>query len=212
MNVIKINPVDPAPEAIEQAAQILQSGGLVVYPTDTAYGLGVNALDEQAVRKMYEVKGRDFSKPTHVVVRDWNMVETIAEPNDVARKLYDAFLPGPLTIILKKKPIVPALLTSGLTTIGVRIPDSPITQALSRIVPVPYTTPSANISGGATPYSAQGAISQIGQHIDLVIDAGELPPVLPSTIVDITVSPPKILRRGPIEEAKIKAVLGMELL
>lgn len=152
---------------------------------------------------MYEAKGRDFSKPTHVVIRNWEMLEAIAEPNAQARKLYDSFLPGPLTIILKKKPSVPDLLTAGLPTIGVRIPDSPVTQALSKAVDFPYTTPSANLSGGPTPYSAHGAVRQIGQSVDLVLDAGELPPVPPSTLVDTTQSPAKILRQGPISEEQI---------
>lgn len=209
MKLVKINPTSPAPEAINQAAETLKSGGLVVYPTDTAYGLGANALDETAVRKMYEAKGRDFLKPTHIVVRDWKMIEELAKTNELARKLYEAFLPGPLTIILEKKSVVPQTLTASLPTIGLRIPNSPTTRALSEAVEFPYTTPSANLSGGETPYTADAAVQQLGRHIDLVLNAGKLAKVRPSTLVDTTHSPPQILRAGPITKERIENTLGL---
>ncbi len=211
MKVCKVNLINPQPEIIKLATEILKSGGLVIYPTDTAYGLGANALNEEAIRKMYGAKGRDFSKPTHVVVRDWAMLKTIAEENPEAKILFESFLPGPLTIILKKKPILPALLTANLSTIGVRIPNSSITKALSREVDFPYTTSSANLSGGKTPYTAEEAIEQIGQYVDLVLDGGELPRVSPSTIVDTTCTPLRILREGPINKDQIESVLGRKL-
>ncbi len=208
MEIKKIDKDQPGQKIIRYAAEVLKSGGLVVYPTDTAYGLGANALDERAIRKMYEAKGRDFSKPTHVVVKDWQMVQDLAQTNIHAKKLFDTFLPGPLTIILKKKAVIPNLLTSGLLTVGIRIPKSAITQTLSFAANIPYTATSANLSGGKTPYSAEVAIAELGKSVDLVLDAGRLPRVLPSTIIDVTQTPPVILRPGPVTKEKMERVLG----
>ena len=208
MQIIKINSNNPLLYSIDKAANILKHGGLIIYPTDTAYGLGANALDEEAVRKVYGIKGRDFSKPTHVVVRDWKMIEELCFVNDLAKKLYDNFLPGPLTIILPKKKIVPDILTAGLKTIGIRIPNNEVTKILSNDLPFPYTTPSANKSGGKTPYSIDEVKKELNiEKIDLIIDAGKLPEVKPSTIVDLSLSPPKILREGSITLKEIKKAI-----
>lgn len=205
MAIFKVNLKKPNIEIIERAANTLKSGGLIVYPTDTAYGLGANALDENAVKKIYKIKGRDFSKPTHVVVRNWKMIENLCCVNLLGKKLYDKFLPGPLTLILPKlpnhpnHPNLPNLLTANLPTLGVRIPDNLITQSLSRLVNFPFTTPSANKSGGKTPYSIEEVKNELDiSKIDLILDAGKLPKVVPSTIVDLTSKDPKILREGPI--------------
>lgn len=212
MQIIKINSKKPDTSAIKKAGDALRTGGLVVYPTDTAYGLGANALDEEALRKMYEAKGRDFSKPTHVVVKNWKMIEELAHTNKVAEKLAKAFLPGPITIILNKKPAVPNVLTADLPTVGIRIPDNPVTKLLSKEVSFPYTTPSANISGGKTPYTITDVKDQLeSSNIDLALDTGELPEVKPSTIVDLSGEEIKILRRGPVLQADIEEVLGIVL-
>ena len=208
MELIKIDPKFPKITDIKKAIGVLESGGLLIYPTDTAYGLGANALDEKAVRKVYEVKGRDFSKPTHVVVRDWEMIEELCLVNDAAKKLYDKFLPGPLTIILPKKKMVPDILTAGLSTVGVRIPNNNLTIKLSNHLTFPYTTPSANKSGGKTPYSIDDVKEELNiSKVDLILDAGKLPATPPSTIVDLTRSDPKILREGPILKGGIWEVI-----
>lgn len=208
MKTIKIDIKNPDIKVIKKAAEILHVGGIVVYPTDTSYGLGVNALDKKAVKKLYEFKGRNFSKPTHVVVRDWEMIEHLCLVNDAAKKLYGKFLPGPLTIILPKKNIVPDILTAGLNTVGVRIPDNSITQLLSESVSFPYTTPSANKSDGVTPYSIEDVKKELKtSKIDLILDAGKLPPTLPSTIVDLSTTQPKILREGPISKKNLEEFL-----
>ena len=204
MYQLKIDVNNPNLEIIRKAAEILKKGGLVIYPTDTAYGLGANALDEEAVRKVYGIKGRDFSKPTHVIVRDWKMTEELAETNDLAKKLYDNFLPGPLTIILPKKKIVPDILTAGLKTIGIRIPNNEVTKILSNDLPFPYTTPSANKSGGKTPYSIEDVKKELDiSKVSLILDAGKLPEVAPSTIADLSGKKLKILREGPIANEEI---------
>lgn len=188
------------------------SGGLIIYPTDTAYGLGANALDEMAVKKVYDVKGRDFSKPTHVVVTDWKMINQLTFTNKASKLLYEKFLPGLLTIILPKKKIVPDTLTSGFPTIGVRIPNNQVTKALSNHLSFPYTTPSANKSGGKTPYSVEEVAKELElEKIDLILDAGKLPTVLPSTMIDLSVSPPKLFREGQIKKVELEKILGMSI-
>lgn len=209
MQIINVDPKNPDRLAIKKAADTLIASGLIVYPTDTAYGLGGNALDENVIRKIYYVKARSFSKPTHVVVRDWDMIEKLTKTSDLAKRLYGKFLPGPLTIILPKKKVVPNILTAGLPTVGIRIPNSQITMRLSSYVEFPYTTPSANKSGGKTPYSISDVQKEIDlERIDLVLDAGKLPQILPSTIIDLTTKPVKILREGPIKKTQIEKTLG----
>lgn len=209
MEIIKVDIKTPSISVIKKAANVLSKKGLVVYPTDTVYGLGANALSEDSVRKIYNVKFRDFSKPTHIVVRNWMMIEELTKTNDAARKLYDKFLPGPLTFVLPKKKMVPDILTGGLPTVGIRVPDNEVTKKLSHQLPFPYTTPSANISGGITPYSIEEVKKELDTSmIDLILDGGKLPSTPPSTIIDLSNTPPKILREGPISKTKIIKTLG----
>lgn len=209
MEIIKVDIKTPSISVIKKAANVLSKKGLVVYPTDTVYGLGANALSEDSVRKIYNVKFRDFSKPTHIVVRNWMMIEELTKTNDAARKLHDKFLPGPLTLILPKKKIIPDILTGGLQTIGVRIPNNLITQSLSLLISFPFTTPSANKEGGKTPYSIDNVKLELDiSKVDLILDAGKLPSTPPSTIIDLSTTPPKILREGPISKTKIIKTLG----
>jgi L-threonylcarbamoyladenylate synthase len=205
MRIVKIYNENPKESVIKTAVQVLESGGLVVYPTDTAYGLGCNALNVDAIKRLYELKGRDFSKPTHVVVKDWEMIESLCLTNDIAKNLYDKFLPGPLTLILKKKSIVPGVLTANLPTLGIRIPNNLITQSLSRFLSFPYTTPSANRSGEPTPYSIKDVIKVLDiSRVGLILDAGKLPTTPPSTIVDLSGEVLTIPREGPISKRQIK--------
>lgn len=205
----QIDPNNPNLETLKKAMDVLTQGGLIVYPTDTAYGLGANALNEDAIKKMYDIKGRDFSKPTHVVVKDWQMIEELCFINERARKLYDAFLPGPLTLILPKHPNVSNILTANLPTIGVRIPKSLITIQLSNNLRFPFTTPSANRSGEPTPYSIEEVKKVLDiEKVDLILDAGELPRITPSTIVDLSTEELRIVREGPITREEIENTLS----
>ena len=208
MDVIRTSLKNPDIKVVEYAAEILKRGGLVVYPTDTAYGLGGNALNMETIKKVYETKGREFNKPTHIIVNDWKMIKRISHPNRNAKLLFDKFLPGPLTIILNKKKVVPNILTSNKNTVGVRIPDCKITRLISSLIDFPYTTPSANKSGGTTPYSAEDVIRELDlKKVDLIIDCGSLPKNRPSTMIDLTTMPVKILREGPITTAELKKIL-----
>lgn len=211
MKIIKIRE-NTISSAVKKAAAALMSGELVVYPTDTAYGLGVNALDDKAVSKIYELKERDYSKPTHVVVRDWEMIEELTQTNRMTRMLYDRFLPGPLTIILPKSSKIPDVLTAGLPTVGIRVPDNLITQSLSKLLPFPYTTPSANRSGERTPYSVDDLKNVLNiNKVDIILDAGKLPPTPPSTLVDLSGGKVKIIREGPISRNEIEKAIGLTL-
>lgn len=215
MDITKIDLHNPEPSVIQRAVKTMQNGGVVIYPTDTSYGIGGNALDKTVIVKIYEIKGREFNQPTHVIVRDWEMIQKLCETNEVAMKLYNKFLPGPLTLILPKKDIIPDLLTANLPTLGVRIPSNEVTRLMSAVIDFPYTTPSANISGGKTPYSIQESLEQFSPEqkelIDLVLDAGELSKVDPSTIIDCSSDTPKILRQGPITQGQIESVLSIKV-
>jgi L-threonylcarbamoyladenylate synthase len=210
MEIIKVNINKPSKFVITKTARILKSGGLVVYPTDTAYGLGVNAYNRKAINKLYLLKGRDITKPTHVIVRDWKMVREVTYPNKHAAILYKKLLPGPLTLILPKKKSVPNELTANLPTLGIRIPKNIITLSISKLLSFPYTTPSANRTGGKTPYSITEVNNEIdSKQIDLLLDAGKIPRKLPSTLVDLSKNIPKILREGPISESEIFNALNI---
>ena len=206
---MKIDNFDPSGEIIEVAAKCLERGGVVVYPTDTAYGVGVDAGNSEAVEKLYRLKGRDYGKPTHVVARDWAEINEICKVNDNAKRLYDKFMPGPLTMILPSRNILDAKLEAGMGTLGVRIPDCKFTLRLSERLNFAYTTPSANRTGGKTPYSVFEVGEELGfEGVDLVIDGGELQKVLPSTIVDLTSETIKIIREGPVSRVEIERMLN----
>lgn len=209
MEIIKIDIKTPSISVIKKAANVLLKNGLVIYPTDTAYGLGANALSEDSIRKIYNVKFRDFSKPTHIVVRDWKMIQGLTHASQLAQRFYEKFLPGPLTLILPKKKMVPDILTGGLPTVGIRIPDNEVAKKLSHQLPFPYTTPSANKSGGIAPYSIEEVKKELDiSSVDLILDGGKLPNTPPSTIVDLLTTSPKILREGSISKTKIIKTLG----
>jgi len=208
MVIARIYPKQIKRGILEKAARILKEGGVIVYPTDTAYGLGGYALDPEIIKRIYKIKGRSLGKPIHVVVPNWTWIETLAYTNESARKIYDKLMPGPITIVLPKKSVVPDILTANLKTIGLRIPNNEIVVRILKMVNFPFTTTSANKSGGETPYSIKEVVQQIDpKEIDLILDAGELPRIKPSTILDLTQEKPKILRKGPISKKEILKVL-----
>ena len=194
---MKIITIDQ-PDWLEEAVETLRAGGIVLLPTDTAYGLAVDATNVAAITRVYELKKRD-QKPLIIVIRDAQHADEHVELNDVARRLMQYFFPGPLTLVLPKKEHLPHELTGGRPTVGIRQPDSIVTRQISVAFDRPYTSTSANLSGGPTPYSVDDALAQLDHTlIDLVIDAGPLPKRPTSTVVDLTVTPPQILRKGPI--------------
>lgn len=192
-----------------RAAGVLRHGGVVVYPTDTLYGIGVDATSDAAVDRLYAVKGREPGKPTHCIVADIAMAREYAEIEENAAKLAEKFLPGALTLILKKNPALTAGIGRGMDTIGMRIPNNEFCLALARAFGKPVTTPSANRAGVEPTTVPANIIEQLGEtHIDLFIDAGTLPPSLPSTIVNLVSGHPSIIREGAIPSADILAIAG----
>lgn len=194
MKCIQVDPVNPEEEKIEMVLKILQDGGAVIYPTDTVYGLGVNIFNDKAVRKLYKLKKRSLNKPVSVCLSRIEDIDEIAQVDPFAEKIIRKILPGPFTLILKKKENVPSQITAGEDKVGVRIPDNLICRKISRKFPI--TTTSANISGKPAPKSAEDVREQLDDKPDLIIDSGPCPGELSSTVVDLTVSPPRILREG----------------
>lgn len=190
-------------EDIRAAADILRSGGLVAIPTETVYGLGANALDEEAVAAIYEAKGRPSTNPLiiHVPSADW--LDTYCqEVPDIAYRVAEAFWPGPLTLILKAKPIVPKRTTGGLDTVAVRCPAHPVASAIIAAAGVPIAAPSANRSGRPSCTTAQHVIEDMDGRIQGIVDGGDSAVGVESTILDLTCDPPCLLRPGgmPLEE------------
>lgn len=189
-----------------RAAGVLRQGGVVVYPTDTLYGIGVDAFANDAVDRLYEIKGREPGKPTHCIVADLGMAEDFSEVNDIARKLAEKFLPGALTLILKKKPSVTTGIGRGIDSIGIRIPKNDFCLELARTFGKPVTTPSANRAGTGPHLSPADIVADLGEDtIDLFIDAGVLSQSQPSTVVNLISGHPSVLREGAIPSADILA-------
>lgn len=209
--LVFVDPNYPEESVLDEAALLLRGGKIIVYPTDTTYALGANALDICALSRLFQLKGRSSDKPIHVVVSDLEMAEEFVILNEDAKKLAHKFLPGPLTLILPRKDNVPDMLVGGRKTLGIRIPDNKICRMLVQKAQIPLTTTSANISGEENPYVINDVVKQFGSKIDqvrMLIDQGPLPQKSPSTLIDMTVSPPLILREGPISSSELLDTLA----
>ena len=195
--------------AIQQAAAILRHGGLLGIPTETVYGLGANALDETAVLHIFEAKGRPQDNPLilHVPGADWLELYCHDIP-PVAYTLAERFWPGPLTMILPRRDIVPLRTTGGLETVGVRCPDHPMTLAIIREAGIPVAAPSGNTSGRPSPTTAQHMLEDMDGKINGIVDGGPCSVGVESTIIDLTVTPPRLLRPGGLPLEALEAVLG----
>ena len=195
--------------AIQQAAAILRHGGLLGIPTETVYGLGANALDETAVLHIFEAKGRPQDNPLilHVPGADWLELYCHDIP-PVAYALAERFWPGPLTMILPRRDIVPLRTTGGLETVGVRCPDHPMTLAIIREAGIPVAAPSGNTSGRPSPTTAQHMLEDMDGKIDGIVDGGPCSVGVESTIIDLTVTPPRLLRPGGLPLEALEEVLG----
>jgi L-threonylcarbamoyladenylate synthase len=198
-------------QAIAAAAEVLRKGGLVVFPTDTVYGVGALAWDPAAVQRIYVVKERPADKPLQVMLARVEEIESVAEMTPVARALAERFLPGGLTLVLRRRPNVPDAITAGGETVAVRVPDHPIVRALVEALGAPLAATSANRSGEPAPVDAEGARAQLGDRVEFVLDGGRCPQAQESTIVDATVSPPQVLREGAVPRAALEAFLGQPL-
>lgn len=217
MRILKLESWNnPNPNVVKTAVNSLRSGGIIIYPADTAgYSLGVNALDEKAIWKVFKIKKRPLNMPINIVVRNSTMAKRFCYWEKIAEKLAAKFLPGALTLILNKKKILPDLLTAGLRSVGIRIPDSPVALWISLKSNLPFTITTANISGrGISSFNLEEILSNFEKgklKPDLIIDAGQLPPIPPSTILDLTQKPPVVLRQGLVTKEEIETILGKSL-
>ena len=197
------------PESIRFAAEIIRGGGLVAFPTETVYGLGANALNPDAVARIFEVKQRPSFDPliVHIATRASldRLVETISLGD---HRLMDVFWPGPLTLVLPKREIVPDIVTAGLSTVAIRMPAHPVAQALIREAGVPIAAPSANPFGYVSPTCAQHVLDGLGDHVDLILDGGPCQIGVESTIVSIVGTWTELLRPGSVTLAELREVIG----
>ncbi|MBI1882651.1 MAG: threonylcarbamoyl-AMP synthase [Chlamydiae bacterium] len=201
--------VNSSPKILHQAALLIQQGGLVAFPTETVYGLGANALDPMAVAKIFEVKNRPRLDPIIVHVADFSQIDSLAASiPEKAKKLMEKFWPGPLTVILPKKKIVPDIVTAGLPSVALRIPNHPIALDLIRQSKCPIAAPSANPFEYLSPTTAQHVMDQIGEKVDLILDGGPCSIGVESTIIDFSQKVPCLLRPGGWVLEKIEKVIG----
>lgn len=214
MIVIKAAKSGLKPAQLKTAVDVLKSGGTIVYPTDTAYGLGADATNPAAIDRIYKIKERLPHKALSVMVSSAKDLSAAVIETKDSTELVKDFWPGALTIVLTKKGDLPEVLTGGKKTLAVRLPKNKICLQLAKAFKKPITTTSANISGTENLYSAAKIISQFAKtdaQPDLLIDVGTLPVTAPSTIIDLTSKPYKILRAGPISKMEIELALHQEI-
>lgn len=208
-SVLKVNPRRIDKGVIKKAARCIRSGELVAFPTETVYGLGANALDAKAVKKIFKAKGRPSDNPMIVHIGEKKDLDIVArDVPEIADHLAKRFWPGPLTLIFRKSKRIPKTVTGGGDTVAVRVPDNRIAQALIKESGVPLAAPSANISTRPSPTAAEHVFDDLSGKIPLVLDGGKTNIGIESTVLDLTVSPPAILRRGGVSRREIEKVIG----
>lgn len=200
-------------EAIKDAAAVIKKGGLVLFPTETVYGIGANGLDENAVKNIFIAKGRAQDNPLILHVSSFDMVEEIASDiTELEYKLMDAFWPGPFTIILKKKDIVPSVVTGGLDTVAVRMPENIVANKLIEYADLPIAAPSANISGKPSGTCLEDILDELGPKMDYIIDGGKCAVGIESTVVKVEGENVRILRPGKVTKEDIETVVSSVIL
>jgi L-threonylcarbamoyladenylate synthase len=207
--VLKIQELASAPQIIARAAAAIQAGQLVAFPTETVYGLGANALDAAAVRRIFAAKGRPAENPVIVHIAEASALAQVAvEVPPIALELAERFWPGPLTLVLRKRPEVPDIVTAGGPTVAVRVPAHPVAQALLRAAQLPIAAPSANASNCLSATRAEHVLKSLGGRIEFILDGGPTQGGLESTVLDVTTTPPRLLRPGLIAPGEIESVIG----
>ena len=199
----------PLAEQIARGVSILRRGGVVAYPTDTLYGLGADITQPGAVEQVFEIKDRPQGMPLPVLLPDPDSLSMVSDDiPPLAWTLAHRFWPGPLTLVVPRASCVPAVIAARGWTVAVRVPDHPVPRELSRLLGSPITGTSANWSGGPSPHTAEEVRRQLGDRVDLIIEGGPPPVGRASTVLDITQSPPRILRLGAISWEDLSAVWG----
>lgn len=210
VRIAKIDAHNPDAGILEQAARLIKKGEVLVCPTDTGYAFSADALDTGAVARVFHLKGRSFANPIHVAVSSIEEADSYAHVNEAARHLARHYLPGALTLVLPKREKIPYMLVAGRDTIGIRIPDNRVILSLAEMTARPLTTTSANISGRPAPYTTGEVVAQLGEairEVALLLDQGPLAARELSTIVDLTVSPPQLIRQGLVSWLEIRELL-----
>lgn len=202
-----LNPINTA--AVARTAEILRAGGVAAIPTETVYGLAANALDSAAVSKIFKAKGRPEDNPliVHIAQIDWLSRYALDIPES-AYKLAEAFWPGPLTILLKKSPVIPRNVTAGMDSVGIRFPSHPVAQAVIKAAGIPLAAPSANISGSPSPTKAAHVLHDFDGKIDMILDGGDCSVGVESTVLSLFGKVPCVLRPGGVTPEQIASVLG----
>ncbi len=205
---IRVCPHSFKEELLVPAAAILKSGGICAFPTETVYGLGASAFDEAAVAKIFKAKGRPQDNPLIVHVADMAQLQDICTVTPLAKKLMTRFWGGPLTLILPKSDKIPLSVTAGLPTVAVRMPSHPVANALIRLAGLPIAAPSANLSGKPSPTRAAHVLADMEGRADCIIDGGDCLWGVESTVLDVTVTPPAILRPGAVTREELEEEIG----
>jgi L-threonylcarbamoyladenylate synthase len=207
---VVVDPRAPHPDAIRHAVETLRRGGLVAFPTDTLYALGADALAAEAVERVLTVKGRSRGKPLSVLLPSIDAIADLDVPLTTdLRGLLGTFWPGPLTVVLKASPRFPAALTGATGTVGLRIPAGAVAQAIVQGFGRAVVGTSANKAGGPDPGDARAVQRAIGGQVDLILDGGRVALGVPSTVLDCTTTPARILREGAIPRARLATVLAV---
>jgi L-threonylcarbamoyladenylate synthase len=208
--LIKINANAPEPDILAYAGEILRSGGLVAYPTETVYGLAASAFNPMSITRVFDAKGRPHGQPLPVQIASVSGVETLARSiPDAAQKLITDFFPGPLTLVFWRQTTVSLLITGGGDTVGLRMPDHPVALGVLRVFGGPLVCPSANLTGRRASMTAADVLEDLDGKIDLILDAGPTLDRTPSTVLDITTQPAKLIREGKITRAELEAYLAI---
>ena len=206
--IIRIDKDNYFNKILNYPAKVIQEGGLVAFPTETVYGLGANALEEEAIYKIFEAKGRPADNPLIVHIANINELDMLVEEySGLVKKVISKFWPGPLTIVFKKKDIIPEIVTAGLDTIAVRMPSSKIARKLIEMAGVPIAAPSANLSGKPSPTTVLHVIDDLTGKVDCIIDGGNCEVGLESTVLDLSTDIPTILRPGCVTYEELQEVL-----
>lgn len=211
-NIRKIDCENPSLDCLREAVALLRKGGLVVFPTDTFYGVGADPLCPEAIKRIYRIKKREVSKPILIVIPNSHQLETLTtDVSEQARSLIKQFWPGPLTLLFSAHPALPSILVGETGKVGIRIPDHPVALALLHQWGGALTATSANLSGESSPVTTQAMRQSIRTDVDLILDAGPTVGGQESTIVDLTLKPPRLIRKGRIPFGKIMETLGLTL-
>ena len=208
--VISINPNAPEPDVLAHAAEILRAGGLVAYPTETVYGLAASAFDSSSITRVFDAKGRPHGQPLPVQIADVRQLQALARDiPQAAQALLADFFPGPLTLVLWRQPSVSLLITGGGETVGLRMPDHPVALGVLRAFGSPLVCPSANLTGHRAAMSASDVLEDLDSKIDLILDGGPTTDRTPSTVLDITTQPTRLIREGKISRAQLEGYLAV---